>query len=105
MAHNIHDDEIPPYLSAVLYALYYVENVEDDNTYSRLLKYYISTHTGKELKNAKEAIDWGLAHRDFTFSDQLPNLRKSNQEIVVFFKKLNEFIISNDKIMELIKQS
>lgn len=99
---NLH---IPPRLNAVLYFLYQFPNVQDEEHYSRLTQYLLKTHSNQEITEIQDAIKWGLNNIDFVFSDQLPNLRKTNDEILLFFSKLNQSLLENDEIMKRINSS
>ena len=86
------DCDIPQRLNAVLYFLYQISNVNDDSVYLRLAKYLLKTHTTEEIKQTKDAVDWGLNNPQINFSEMLPGLRKHNEEILRFFKRLSEVL-------------
>lgn len=83
--------EIPTGLSAVLYGLYHVDNVGEDETYKKLPN-YISTNLNKEEQlEYRQALDWAAKNPDFNFNSTLPNLRKTNDEILIYLKKYRQF--------------
>ena len=94
---------IPLRLNAVLYFLYQFPNIDDEEHYSQLIKYLQNTHTSEEIAGIKEAIEWALKTKDFAFSEQLPNLRKTNHEILEFFDRLNQKLVASSEIMEQIE--
>jgi len=96
------NSQVPPRLSAVHYFLYQFPNLDDEEHYSRLINYLQNTHTNEEIAEIKDTIDWVLKSTDFAFSKQLPNLRKSDNEILEFFTRLNNEFLSNTDIMKKI---
>jgi hypothetical protein len=97
------NSQVPPRLNAVLYFLYQFPNIDNEEHYSRLINYLLKTHTSEEIADVKDVIDWALITTDFSFSEQLPNLRKTNREILEFFNKLNQKFLANTDIVEKIK--
>ncbi len=103
MKDKIFNFQVPPRLNAVLYFLYQFPDIKDQGHYSRLVEYLLKTHSNKEMAEILDAITWGLKKTDFAFSEQLPNLRKTNDEILTFLSKLNQSILANPEIMKKIE--
>jgi len=88
---NMHETEIPTGLSAILYGLYHVENVRADELYKGLPNYLNINLDEEEKREYKQALDWATKNPSFDFNSILPNLRKTNDEILVYLKKYRQF--------------
>lgn len=79
----------PNSLNAILYFLYYIPDVTDDPIISPELITQIKERYQKStVANLCEGLDWALNNVDFDFSSELPNLLKTNDEIVIFLRKI-----------------
>lgn len=88
---NTHNIEIPTGLSAILYGLYHVEKVERDESYKNLSGYLRNNLDEEEKQEYKQALDWATKNPEFDYNSILPNLRKTNEEVVVYLKKYRQF--------------
>jgi hypothetical protein len=77
----------PPGLNAVLYSLYHIKDVHDPATYDRLLVDLSSGYSLDVLKMYYNAVKWSLEHKSEDFSQRLPNLNRSNEDVLYFLEQ------------------
>lgn len=81
----------PNSLNTILYFLYYIPDVSHDPVIRTELVTQIKEKYQKStVANLCDGLDWALNNIDFDFSSELPNLRKTNNEIVIFLRKIEK---------------
>lgn len=85
------DNKIPTGLSAILYGLYHIENIEKDESYKMLAEYVDKNLDEEEKQEYKQALDWVKKNPTYDFNTILPNLRKTNEQILMYIEKYRQF--------------
>lgn len=82
----------PPGLNAILYSLFYIKDVYDNNVYINYEKKLSKTQDRVTLEMYHEAVHWSLLNQNTDFSTRLSNMHHDNDEILFFLNKTNEIL-------------
>lgn len=97
---NAVDKNYPEGLNAILYSLYYIQNVEDDTEYKKLMDELKKNYRPEQLAKYQIAVNWAINNPDTEFNKRLPNLPHSNKNVLTYLIKTRVVL---DEILSDIK--
>jgi hypothetical protein len=82
----------PPGLNAVLYSLYYILDIKNDDEYSKIEKELKSNYSKDVLNSYLKAINWVFENKEIDLTNRLPNLKRNNSEILYFLGRVSSIL-------------